>query len=92
MVSKHIVEKIKTQLKEKIGEFKSTPKLCIISVGKDDASQVYIKNKIKFWVIIGIILIITALIILNDNSFNLMGTGFIIIGLCLLILINQSKK
>lgn len=47
MVSKYIVEKIKTQLKEKISEFQGTPKLCIVSVGKDDASQVYIKNKIK---------------------------------------------
>lgn len=50
MVSKYIVEKIKTQLKEKISKLGETcipPKLCIVSVGKDDASQVYIKNKIK---------------------------------------------
>ncbi len=49
------------------------------------------KNKITFWGILGIILIITALIILNDISFNLMGMGFIIIGICILILINQKK-
>jgi 5,10-methylene-tetrahydrofolate dehydrogenase/methenyl tetrahydrofolate cyclohydrolase len=47
MVSKYIVEKIKTQLKEKISKLDGSPKLCIVSVGKDDASQVYIKNKIK---------------------------------------------
>ena len=49
------------------------------------------KNKITFWVIIGIILIIAALIILNDLSFNLMGIGFMIIGLCVIILVNQKK-
>lgn len=49
------------------------------------------KNKITFWVILGIILIVTALLILNDNSFNLMGLGFVIIGLCILILVNQKK-
>lgn len=47
MISSPIVEKIKLQLKEKIGKFKFAPKLCIISVGDDSASQVYIKNKIK---------------------------------------------
>lgn len=49
------------------------------------------KNKITFWVIIGIILIVTALLILNDNSFSLMGLGFVIIGLCILILVNHKK-
>ena len=49
------------------------------------------KNKITFWVILGIILIVTALLILNDNSFNLMGLGFVFIGLCILILVNQKK-
>lgn len=49
------------------------------------------KNRIKFWVIIGIIFIITALIILNDLSFNLMGMGFMIIGLCVILLVNQKK-
>lgn len=53
--------------------------------------MVQVKNKITFWVIIGIILIVAALIILNDTSFNLMGIGFMIIGLCVIILVNQKK-
>ena len=43
------------------------------------------------WVLIGIILIIASLLILNDTSFSLMGWGFIIIGLCILLLVNQRK-
>lgn len=53
--------------------------------------MVQLKNKITFWVILGIILIVAALIILNDTSFNLMGIGFMIIGLCVIILVNQKK-
>jgi len=53
--------------------------------------MVQVKNRITFWVVIGIILIVTALLILNDTSFNLMGLGFMIIGLCVIILVNQKK-
>ena len=53
--------------------------------------MVQVKNRITFWVITGIILIVAVLIILNDTSFNLMGIGFMIIGLCVIILVNQKK-
>ena len=53
--------------------------------------MVQVKNRITFWVVIGIILIVAALIILNDISFNLMGIGFMIIGLCVIILVNQKR-
>ena len=58
MISKPIVEKIKTQLKEKISKLNlrklgGVPKLCVISVGKDEASQVYIKNKIELCRVLG---------------------------------------
>lgn len=53
--------------------------------------MILIKNKITFGAIIGIILMISALIILNDTSFSLMGIGLIIIGLCFLFLINHNN-
>ena len=49
------------------------------------------KNNITFWIFIGIIFIIIALLILNDHSFNLMGIGIIIIGICFLLAVNQKK-
>lgn len=49
------------------------------------------KSKISFWIFIGIIFIIAALLILNDNSFTLMGIGFIIVGFCVLLTVNQKK-
>lgn len=49
------------------------------------------KNNITFWIFIGIIFIVASLLILNDHSFNLMGIGFIIIGLSFLIAVNQKN-
>ena len=49
------------------------------------------KNNITFWIFIGIIFIIIELLILNDHSFNLMGIGIIIIGICFLLAVNQKK-
>ena len=76
--------------------------ICIISIRRieeeddnckknKDAYKKRLKKLYIFKVMIGIILIVTALIILNDTSFNLMGLGFMIIGLCVIILVNQKK-
>ena len=38
---------ILTEVKKEIENLPSRPKICIVSIGKDDASQIYIRNKIK---------------------------------------------
>ena len=38
---------ILTQVKKEFENLPSRPKICIVSIGKDDASQIYIRNKIK---------------------------------------------
>ena len=62
--SKPVVEYIKDFSKRKIEKFKQVrpdrpqalraPKLCIISVGEDEASKVYVNNKIKMCTEVGI--------------------------------------
>ena len=55
---KKIAEGLRAKLKKKIKEFKSNlkiaPGLSVILVGEDPASQIYVKNKIKFSKEIGI--------------------------------------
>ena len=55
---KKIAEGLRAKLKKKIKEFKSNlkiaPGLSVILVGEDSASQIYVKNKIKFSKEIGI--------------------------------------
>ena len=55
---KKIAEGLREKLKKKIKEFKSNlkiaPGLSVILVGEDPASQIYVKNKIKYSKEIGI--------------------------------------
>ena len=55
---KKIAEGLREKLKKKIIEFKSNlkiaPGLSVILVGEDPASQIYVKNKIKYSKEIGI--------------------------------------
>ena len=55
---KKIAEGLRKKLKKKIIEFKSSlkiaPGLSVILVGEDPASQIYVKNKIKYSKEIGI--------------------------------------
>lgn len=44
---KEYVEVLKQQLKEKVATFENKPKLCVIQIGNDPASNTYIKNKKK---------------------------------------------
>jgi methylenetetrahydrofolate dehydrogenase (NADP+) / methenyltetrahydrofolate cyclohydrolase len=46
-VSKHIREKLKSQINELKTKYKIVPKLVVIIVGDDPASQVYVKSKSK---------------------------------------------
>lgn len=42
-----IREQILTEVRKEVETLQCRPKICIVSIGKDDASQIYIKNKIK---------------------------------------------
>lgn len=44
---KEYAEKRKKELKEMVSSFKRIPKLCVIQIGNDSASDAYIKGKIK---------------------------------------------
>lgn len=52
---KEYVEIKKKELKEKVGTFKRRPKLCVVQIGNDPASNSYIKGKKKDCEEIGII-------------------------------------
>lgn len=51
---KAVAEKIKAEVKEEISAKKITPGLAVILVGKNEASKVYVKNKIKACAEVGI--------------------------------------
>ena len=44
---KVIREEILNEVKSQLAELKGTPRLCIVTIGNDDASKVYVRNKIK---------------------------------------------
>ena len=44
---KAIREEILNEVKSQLAELKGTPRLCIVTIGNDDASKVYVRNKIK---------------------------------------------
>ena len=44
---KAIREEILNNVKSQLAELKGTPRLCIVTIGNDDASKVYVRNKIK---------------------------------------------
>ena len=44
---KVIREEILNDVKSQLAELKGTPRLCIVTIGNDDASKVYVRNKIK---------------------------------------------
>ena len=44
---KLIREEILNEVKSQLAELKGTPRLCIVTIGNDDASKVYVRNKIK---------------------------------------------
>ena len=44
---KAIREEILNDVKSQLAELKGTPRLCIVTIGNDDASKVYVRNKIK---------------------------------------------
>ena len=44
---KLIREEILNDVKSQLAELKGTPRLCIVTIGNDDASKVYVRNKIK---------------------------------------------
>ena len=55
MYGKPVAENIKTQVKEWIErDLNHTPELLIITIGNDDASKVYVKNKLKAAAEVGI--------------------------------------
>ena len=55
MYGKPVAENIKTQAKEWIErDLDHTPELLIITIGNDDASKVYVKNKLKAAAEVGI--------------------------------------
>ena len=55
MYGKPVAENIKTQVKEWIErDLDDTPELLIITIGNDDASKVYVKNKLKAAAEVGI--------------------------------------
>lgn len=47
-------EEIKHSLKKEVSTFKRTPKLAVVSIGNDNASTIYVKNKEKFAKEVGI--------------------------------------
>lgn len=51
---KEYVEIQKQQLKERVSTFKRKPKLCVVQIGDDQASSVYVRNKRKVCDEIGI--------------------------------------
>lgn len=51
---KEYVEIQKQQLKEKVSTFKRKPRLCVVQIGNDPASSVYVRNKQKVCKEIGI--------------------------------------
>lgn len=51
---KTLSDKIKDNLIDKLSFFASKPKLCVISVGNDEASKVYVNNKKKSCMYVGI--------------------------------------
>lgn len=51
---KEYVEIQKQQLKEKVSTFKRKPRLCVVQIGNDHASSVYVRNKQKVCKEIGI--------------------------------------
>ena len=51
---KSVREQILTEVKEKVAEIEKPLKLLIFQVGDDDASQVYVKNKLKTAELVGI--------------------------------------
>lgn len=51
---KEYVKTLKQQLKEKISTFENRPKLCVIQIGNDLASNTYIRNKKKIAEEVGI--------------------------------------
>ena len=44
---KLIRAEILNEVKSQLAELKGTPRLCIVTIGNDDASKVYVRNKIK---------------------------------------------
>ena len=44
---KAIREEILNEVKSQLAELKGAPRLCIVTIGNDDASKVYVRNKIK---------------------------------------------
>lgn len=65
---KKLAEQIKNEIREECSKFEHFPSLAIVSVGEDPASMVYIKQKIKACVDVGIIAHCYAFKSISENQ------------------------